>query len=61
MTEMQQASYDNWRTADEALSEAVHAGDNEEIKAATKKLQEARQSMTPTQQDSRWVFGLFVS
>jgi hypothetical protein len=53
MTEMQQASYDNWRTADEALSEAVHAGDNEEIKAATKKLQEARQSMTPTQQDSR--------
>jgi hypothetical protein len=24
-------------------------------------LQEARQSMTPTQQDSRWVFGLFVS
>jgi hypothetical protein len=52
MTEMQQASYDNWCAADAALSEAIHAGDTEEIAAATKKLQEARQKMTPVQEES---------
>lgn len=52
MTEMQQASYDNWCAADAALSEAVHAGDAEEIAAATKKLQEVRQSMSPVQDEN---------
>ena len=52
MTEMQQVSYDNWCAADAALNEAVHAGDAEEIAAATKKLQEVRQNMTPIQDEN---------
>lgn len=52
MNEMQQSSYDNWCAADAALNEAVHASDTEEIAAATKKLQEARQKMTPVQKES---------